>query len=136
VGTVLDPLWLFVAGQWSLARELGSSTPDGLGEVLSRLEDDRRMAEILCQLLPMHGSANPRAGIVLGTTSLLDPAASRDAEQGDDAVRLALVGCRWAPDAGGRTGAVALLGCDRLDYATVIPLVEYAARALSSRSHA
>ncbi len=134
-GITLDPLWMFVAGQWSLAHELSGGA--GLREVLARLEDDRRLADILCQLLPLHENGNPRAGVVFGSASLLDPTApGPNAELSDDALRLALVGCRWPPDGAGRTGAVAVLGGDRLDYASVIPLVEYAARAICVRNNA
>ena len=47
---------------------------------------------------------------------------------------MSLVGCRLPAIGAGRTGAVALLGPDRMDYEAVIPLVEYAAHALASRS--
>jgi hypothetical protein len=53
---------------------------------------------------------------------------------------LTLVGCRLPAHhpsrdaAGARTGAVALLGSSRMDYASLIPLVEYAARALATHT--
>ncbi|MFO0633758.1 MAG: hypothetical protein U0168_12990 [Nannocystaceae bacterium] len=105
------------------------------------MEDERRLAEILWQLLPAAGAAGqPHAQVRLGGVTLLDPDASRTADDAD--LRLALVGCRLpTPDAGGahpsaargRMGAVAVLGPDRMDYAAVIPLIEYAARALAVR---
>jgi len=51
----------------------------------------------------------------------------------EPAFGLSLVGCRVPPAGHERTGAVALLGPDRMDYEAAIPLVEYAARALASR---
>jgi transcriptional regulator of heat shock response len=49
---------------------------------------------------------------------------------------LSMVGCRLGAlsptSAGGETGAIALLGPDRMDFAAVIPLVEYASRALTT----
>ncbi len=153
-GAGLDPLWLAVAGQASLAIDLAADaagTPtqphraaaarERLAELLARLEDERRLAEILWQLLPAAGAAGqPHAQVRLGGVTLLDPDASRTADDAD--LRLALVGCRLpTPDAGGahpsaargRMGAVAVLGPDRMDYAAVIPLIEYAARALAVR---
>lgn len=133
-GLWLDPLWLQVAGKPTLARELSGA--EQLGEVLSLFEDTQRLAEVLCQLFPdpvEHDRV--RAEVRVGAGGLLDR------EPGDGSVPalsgLALVGCRLpaspgAPDAA-RKGAVALLGSDRMDYASVIPLVEYAARALAAR---
>lgn len=140
-GGELDPLWLSVAGQSGLARGLGAAGLDGLREVLSRLEDDRRLAEILCQLLPVaeHAEA-PHAQVVLGDAALLDHAGLDRGGSGDawgaNGLRLALVGCRLpvAAGASAKLGAIAVLGPDRMDYASVIPLVEYAARALAART--
>jgi heat-inducible transcriptional repressor len=68
-----------------------------------------------------------------------------DREREPRASGLTLIGCRlrWSgpdagPDAGSHagshtTGAVALLGSPRMDYEAVIPLVEYAARAMAAR---
>lgn len=139
-GAELDPLWLTVTGQASLARGVGATDVEGLGEVLARLEDDRRLAEILCQLLPASSAHDPHAQVVLGGAALLDHApggeSSATAELRPAALRLALVGCRLPASAAdsARVGAIAVLGPDRMDYATVIPLVEYAARALAART--
>ncbi|HET6584000.1 MAG TPA: hypothetical protein VFG69_11140, partial [Nannocystaceae bacterium] len=149
-----DPLWLHVAGQSSLARELG--TPESVAEVLTRLEDYRRLADVLCQLLPAPGRADPRAEVHFGGSALLAlrgsgpadgrPDASDRGDHGDAPLRLAVVGCRLPaePDASAATGAphdgvvrmgaVALVGVDRMDYAAVVPLVEYAAKALAART--
>jgi heat-inducible transcriptional repressor len=143
VGGGLDPLWLSVAGQSNLTHGLGGLGLDGLREVLGRLEDDRRLADILWQLLPPAPSAErPRAQVVLGGSTLLDGEARSGTD--DAPLRLALVGCRLpttpspagpdAPAMSVRIGAVAVIGPDRLDYASLIPLVEYAARALAART--
>lgn len=136
-GAELDPLWLAVAGQASLARGLGASG----GELLARLEDERRLAEMLCRLLPLASADDPmRATVVLGGAAILDqvaegePAPREPLEPGH---RLALVGCRLPATTAARphrVGAIAVLGPDRMDYASVIPLVEYAARALAART--
>ncbi|HWB77587.1 MAG TPA: hypothetical protein VG755_21625 [Nannocystaceae bacterium] len=141
----LDPLWLSVAGQSNLAPGLAGLGLDGLRDVLGMLEDDRRLADILCQLLPPSPTAErPRAQVVLGGGALLGlddgPADARPVA--DAPLRLALVGCRLPSAIGpgmgvataGRVGAVAVIGPDRLDYAALIPLVEYAARALAART--
>lgn len=136
-GAELDPLWLTVTGQAGLARGLGTANLEGLGDVLARLEDDRRLAEILCQLLPeAQGAQEPHAQVVLGGAALLDRDAGFAEPCEPGALRLALVGCRLPArsDASPRVGAIAVLGPDRMDYASVIPLVEYAARALAARS--
>jgi heat-inducible transcriptional repressor len=137
-GAELDPLALTIAGQARLARGLGDVGAEGLGEVLAALEDDRRLASLLCQLLPP--GVTPRAEVLLGGRALLDGSrdgSPRGQDDGDrtSALRLALVGCRLptAPLGPARVGAIAVLGPDRLDYASVIPLVEYAARALATR---
>lgn len=133
-----EPLVMQIAGQGSLLAHLvgpESLEPDSAAEVLALLEDYQRVAEILCQLLP-DSHAEPRASVrvdlALGTEpSPLSP--------------LTLVGCRlhWlsredarprtGPRSVGTTGAVALLGSPRMDYEAVIPLVEYAARAMAAR---
>lgn len=125
-GASLDPLWLQVAGQPILAR--GVSQVERLSEVLELLEDVHRLADVLCQLLPAPGrSDSVRAEVYVGFESR---GAVEDAMNG-----ITLIGCRLraAGEDDGRTGAVALLGPDRLDYASVIPLVEYAARTLATR---
>jgi heat-inducible transcriptional repressor len=177
-----DPLWLYVAGQSSLARELAHQVAHAtvrtqqvanatgrtnfaeiVADVLTPLEDYRRLADVLCQLLPAPGGhADPRAEVLLGTSALLasphatsSTASAGDRGENDDApLRLAVVGCRLPaesePGAGAtgapstragarshgvvRMGAVALLGVDRMDYAEVVPLVEYAAKALAART--
>jgi hypothetical protein len=58
-------------------------------------------------------------------------------ERGEGTLQLTVVGCRLPlPQFDGSTGAVALLGSDRMDYASVIPLVEYAARTLARETGA
>ncbi len=155
-----DPLWLHVAGQSSLARDVAHQVAGAeiVADVLTRLEDYRRLADVLCQLLPP-ADALPRAEVRLGGSALLASthAATRGVvDESDDApLRLAVVGCRLPADAepigagatgvgstraGARSpgvvrmGAVALVGIDRLDYAEVVPLVEYAAKALAART--
>lgn len=138
-GASLDPLWLQVAGQRTLAGG-DAVAPAGLGDVLGLLEDYERLAEVLCQLVPdgqtRSSRARVRVGVPLGRP--MSPTQS---------VRLTVVGCRLpvrgrgstevqpgqvgAGGTGG-TGMVALLGSDRMDYARAIPLVEYAARSLAS----
>lgn len=130
-GASLDPLWLQVAGQRTLAGGDGVR-PEGLGEVLGLLEDYERLAEVLCQLVPTADVAGQRARVRVGVPM------SREAQP----VRLTVVGCRLPvpiveagveADSGRRsTGMVALLGSDRMDYARAIPLVEYAARSLAA----
>jgi heat-inducible transcriptional repressor len=128
----LDPLWLQVAGKPRLARFLaqsaGVATPERLDEVLALLEDVRGLTDVLCQMLPESADDDAaRAQVRLGATGLLPGDASALAG-------LALVGCRVPSPPS--TGAVALLGSDRMDYAAVVPLVEYAARALAARNWA
>jgi heat-inducible transcriptional repressor len=159
----LDPLWLSVAGQPTLARTVADA--HHLGDVLTLLEDDQRLAELLEQLLPAScGDDVPRARVHVGVRALLDglyraarpseaaglvdggvpPGAAGDGpRRGDDAgPGLSLVGCRVPVagvgpepgDGGGpNRGIVAILGPARMDYAAMIPLVEYAARALAAR---
>ncbi|MCA9654093.1 MAG: hypothetical protein H6712_08685 [Myxococcales bacterium] len=127
--SLLDPLWMQVAGQPALAR--GVSDTGSLGEVLSLLEDDQRLAEVLEQLLPATGDGPPRAQVHVGVRGRLD---LRPPDDGGRELGLSLVGCR-VPVAGEGPdrGAVALLGPARMDYAAMIPLVEYAARAMAAR---
>jgi heat-inducible transcriptional repressor len=111
------------------------------------MEDYQRMAEILCQLLPdTHLDADPRASIRVdlvglgALTGLRGPAAPSGLGVEGPLSGLTLVGCRlrWSgarrgskPE--GTTAALALLGSPRMDYEAVIPLVEYAARAMAAR---
>ncbi len=135
----LDPLWMQMAGQPALARGL----PDTgrLGEILGVLDDDQRLAEVLDQLLPASADDGPpRAQVYVGVRGLIDAAAAGGSPRGPaapdprGAPGLSLVGCRVPMTAGGPDrGAVALLGSARMDYAAMIPLVEYAARALAAR---
>ncbi len=147
-----DPLWMQVAGQGTLARDvareglIGPSGPKGsaldpamIGDLLEVLEDYQHLAEILCQLLPEPGEA-PQASVRLDVSleawrEGLGPA--RDQAAFVPSAGLTLVGCRlrWPSnhDEGRTTGAVALLGSPRMDYEAVIPLVEYAARAMVVR---
>lgn len=146
----LEPLWMQVAGHGSLPGWAGAGTPEGgdsVAEILALLEDYQRLAEILCQLLP-EPEAEPRASVrvdlsleQLGAAALGLPMLGV-ARPG----QLTLVGCRmrWpfgglpsaSPSGAARgpsMGAVALLGSPRMDYEAVIPLVEYAARAMAAR---
>lgn len=131
-GAALDPLWLHVAGQPNLARGLSPESADQLGDLLELLEDYRRLADVLCQLLPGPTDEDSlRARVRLGVP--LSPAP----EGSDETLALTVVGCRLPlTQFDGSTGAVALLGSDRMDYASVIPLVEYAARTLARESGA
>lgn len=136
----LDPLWMQVAGQPALARRLADV--DRVGDVLTLLEDDQRMAAVLDQLLPAPaGDDVPRARVHVGVRGLPGLAGADRGSAGAHVYQsqpgepgLSLVGCR-VPVAGGgpERGAVALLGPARMDYAAMIPLVEYAARALAAR---
>ncbi|MCX4245866.1 hypothetical protein [Paraliomyxa miuraensis] len=138
----LDPLWMQIAGQPSLARGLADS--ERLGDVLALLEDDQRLAEVLDQLLPADGD-DPRARVhvgVVGVTGMAELAGLGSAWSDGPEPGLCLVGCRVPMPGGGGgagsdrgpdRGAVALLGSARMDYAAMIPLVEYAARALAAR---
>jgi heat-inducible transcriptional repressor len=143
----LDPLWLQIAGQPALARRLADA--ERLGDVLTLLEDDQRLAEVLDQLLPApQGDDVPRARVHVGVRGLpgFSGAAMSDSSPGPALNRgesgLSLVGCRvpvagggpdGGPTGGPNRGVVALLGPARMDYAAMIPLVEYAARALAAR---
>jgi len=149
-----DPLWLHVAGQSSLARVLAGSGAELVGDVLTRLEDYRRLADVLYQLLPVAGRAHPRAEVLLGGPALLATRSSgADDPMAEQPLRLAVVGCRLPGDAeaagaatgagpsadepsrkSSRMGAIALVGVDRMDYAEVVPLVQYAAKALAART--
>lgn len=139
----LDPLWMQIAGQPALARGLADSDRwgDRLGDVLALLEDDQRLAEVLDQLLPADGD-DPRARVHVGVRRLAGLGGAR-VDDGPEP-GLCLVGCRVpvpgagegsdrGPERGLDRGAVALLGSARMDYASMIPLVEYAARALAAR---
>lgn len=133
----LDPLWLQISGQTRLVQ--GMADAERLGQVLQLLEDDQRLAEVLGQLLPTAERGLPRARVHVGVGGLLDDAASDRDPAG--APGLSLVGCRVAMTEGsieqtGLRGAVALLGPAQMDYAAMIPLVEYAARALAARMSA
>jgi heat-inducible transcriptional repressor len=143
-----DPLWMQVAGHGSLLAHDGAGLrPHSLAhggpgegeaatiaELLVLLEDYQRVAEILCQLLP-EPDADPRASIRVDLS--LDDLTLDDLGGHSDRERrggLTLVGCRlsWR-GRGSSAGALALLGSPRMDYEAVIPLVEYAARAMSAR---
>lgn len=146
-----EPLVMQVAGHGSLlAGEGGESTA---AELLALLEDYQRVAEILCQLLP-DSHDDPRASIrvdLAGSGVGLGALGLRGHGRGHGGAALGvegglsgltLVGCRlrWAGRDGGprsgsdtTTAAVALLGSPRMDYEAVIPLVEYAARAMAAR---
>ena len=131
-GAALDPLWLHVAGQPNLARGMSTTTAAQLHDLLELLEDYRQLADVLCQLLPGPTDEDAlRARVRLGVPL------SRAPERGGDSLELTVVGCRLPlPQFDGSTGAVALLGTDRMDYASVIPLVEYAARTLAAHTGA
>jgi len=128
----LEPLWLQVAGRRLLASAGHSMGGQALEQVLGLLEDYHRLAEVLCQLLPGSDEADLRAQVCVGLDSSLDaPHAHQGAVSSSG---LSVVGCRL-PGGSGRTGVVAMLGSDRMDYERVIPLVEYAAGALIRISH-
>jgi heat-inducible transcriptional repressor len=148
-----EPLVMQVAGHGSLLAGEGGDA--SAAELLALLEDYQRVAEILCQLLP-DTHDDPRAsirvdlvasGVGLGSLGLRggprghgSPALGVEGRLSG----LTLIGCRlrWpgrdglrdgGPDGDTTTAAVALLGSPRMDYEAVIPLVEYAARAMAAR---
>jgi heat-inducible transcriptional repressor len=135
----MDQLRVEVAGQSSLSASSGEAGAEPLTEVLTLLDDYHLLAEVLCQLLPEpEDEASPRAEVCVG--GLRDPAASAvDVGWGGSLPGFALIGCRLprTPVSAGSDastkGGLALLGSDRMDYESVIPLIEYAARALASR---
>nr|WP_255216553.1 hypothetical protein [Pseudenhygromyxa sp. WMMC2535] len=134
-----DPLWMQVAGWGSLVSEVeGAGAGARAGELLAALEDYQRLAEILCQLLPEPGD-RPRAAVHLDVgIERFAGALPFDADEAvvRSASGLTLVGCRLRLPHGSQsppTGAVAVLGSPRMDYEAVIPLIEYAARAMTSR---
>lgn len=151
-GAELDPTWVQIAGRTTFAGK--SSAKETLAEVLDLLEDDHRLAELLCQVLPeAEPDGVPPVRVRLGRPALLagtrapaqrgpnadsDPGVGVGVGAGTDpgpllhAPTVALVGCRIAPD-GRRSGALALLGTERMDYEACIPLVQYAAQALALR---
>lgn len=114
-----DPFLVQIAGQPSLARD---GRIAGLDEVLALLEDVHQLADVLCQILPDEPEVDVRAHVHVGVEST------------PKMHGMTLIGCRLPPMTEGQTGAVALLGSDRIDYATVIPLVEYAARTLATHT--
>jgi len=135
----MDQLRVEVAGQSSLPRSSTEAGKEPLAEVLALLDDCHLLAEVLCQLLPEPGDdPSPRAEVCVG--GLGDPAASTvDVGWGGSLPGFALIGCRLprtpvseGTEASTKAG-LALLGSDRMDYESVIPLIEYAARALASR---
>ncbi len=173
----LDPIQVEVAGHPMFARH---PAVDGISDVLELLADYRRLAEILCQLVPEpEPGASCSAKVCIGED--LRPGLARVGERLDKVpsfTGLTLVGCRLPEQGGqnpahrqdptgtvhphhddagrygvvdglahvkkrhgptvesGRKAVLALLGSDRMDYESVIPLVEYAARALASRTSA
>ncbi len=123
-----DPLWVQIAGQRLLASQAATALPlpgGTLAQLLALFDDYHALAELLLQLLPEPIGA-PRAEVHVGTLG----------EPGEPGVPvgLSLVGCRVQPADDPRIAAVAMLGPDRMDYEAVIPLVEYAARALAARA--
>ncbi len=129
----LDPLWLQVAGRRLLAQSTttGFGSVDALAHILGLLEDYHQLAEVLCQLLPARRGDDPHAEVRLGR----DLGSLLVTEEGAGLPSMSLVGCRLPNHSGDeKTGAVVLLGPDRMDYEAVIPLVEYAAQALASRT--
>jgi heat-inducible transcriptional repressor len=139
-----EPLVMQVAGQGSLL--VGEGGEATAAELLELLEDYQHVAEILCQLLP-DSHADPRASIRVDLAGVRTPGdglgsgLSTGLSIGGRLSGLTLVGCRlrWSGRDGdrrtedGTTAAVALLGSPRMDYEAVIPLVEYAARAMAAR---
>ena len=96
--------------------------------------DSQRLAELLCQLLPEPGD-EPRAVVQLGIGEGLGlPLVRGTTSEAGSALTLVGGRLRWpgVPD-GASAGALALLGSPRMDYEAVIPLVEYAARAMAAR---
>lgn len=131
-GLAHDPLWLEVAGQPSLAaHEIdGGSSKVSLARTLAALEDYQRLAHLLCQLLP-EGRREPSVSLGLDPGLVSEGAIAPSGG-------LSLVGCRVAPAlaralSGAQTGVVAVLGPPQMDYARLIPLVEYAAHAVAQR---
>ena len=114
--------------------------------MLGLLEDYSRLADILRQLLGarvgsgLDGGDAPADQVQVHLdVNLHAPRVSSggDSDSTDAGSNLSLVGCRVATagtEGGDRTGALAVLGTDRMDYEAVIPLVEYAARALAARA--
>jgi len=148
VGTLMcvasfDPLWMQVAGHGSLVvGEQNSADAGSLAEILDLLEDYQRLAEILCQLLPASTNGDLEVSVRVDLDLELDHFGCGLGLGLGHATGLTLVGCRlgWPgadqSSSGGSpaTGAVALLGSPRMDYEAVIPLVEYAARAMVARA--
>lgn len=138
-GAELDPLWIQIAGRTSLAA--AGSAGDALAEVLGLLEDDHRLADLLHQVLPeAEPDSPPTVGVRVGEGALRPGVGSFDAPT--EGPPVALIGCRIIPDrrspgwgvtADPRTGVLALLGPERMDYEACIPLVQYAAQALALR---
>ena len=124
-GAVLDPLRLHIVGQSNLARTLAGD-PE-LAATLALLEDYQRLAELLFRLVP----DGPHARVHVGAI------AQHEGPEADVGV-LALVGCRLPvgsrnEQSARAAGAIAVLGPRRMDFAAIVPLVEYAARALAAR---
>lgn len=134
----------------SAAGAPGAGDSDSIAEILALLEDYQRLAELLCQLLP-EAEAEPRASVrvdlsfdQLGGSGLFGAPLVRVLPEIPRPSGLTLVGCRMRWPGGDRSpssspgsnsiGAVALLGSPRMDYESVIPLVEYAARAMTVRA--
>jgi heat-inducible transcriptional repressor len=162
-GAAYDPLHVQVVGQPALVRRAGGELGDDLAAVLGLLEDVHRLADVLWQLLPPTAADDPHVQVCLGpaTEALLlargegpsagaawrGGAASGSSRGGRPSgavaglwagrapAQLALVGCRVPgaeqPDAS--RAALAVLGPGRLDYASLIPLLEFAARAMAAR---
>ncbi|MBL9101466.1 MAG: hypothetical protein JNL82_10945 [Myxococcales bacterium] len=90
-------------------------------------------------LAPSSGHLAPSSGHLAapagGSEGPLTPGTEVDAGRPGVPAGLSLVGCRSELHASsGMITAVAMLGPDRMDYEAVIPLVEYAARALAARA--
>ncbi len=129
----LDPLWLQIAGQRLLTG--GQTSNPGLETILVLLDDYHRLAEVLCQLLPEQvGAARASVHVSPNITAISSTATTSETTTILEASGLSLVGCRLQPSDDHKTTAVALLGLDHMDYEAVIPLVEYAAKALAVRT--
>lgn len=125
----LDPLWVQIAGQ----RLLAGQSDQTLAQVLALFDDYHGLAELLCQLLPEHSLDQARAEVHVAAE--LRPALAGVGPAGPCVLAgMSLIGCRVHPAEDGRTAAVALFGSDRMDYEAAIPLVEYAAQALATRT--
>jgi heat-inducible transcriptional repressor len=106
---------IFVEGTLNILAQSGSSDVGVMREVLGALEDRTRLLEVLDRTMAEH-----RAMVVLG-----EEAQARD-----------LAGCGLVSSPyggqGAPVGAVSVLGPLRMDYAEVVPLVNYTAQLITA----